>query len=282
VTYSIVARDADSGQIGVAVASHVLGVGAAVPWAEPGVGVVATQAFLEISYGPRMLAALRSGQPAGPSLADLVGADPMASTRQVAVIGSDGTSASHQGASCIIETGLVTGDGYSTQANMMLNPGVPETMAAAFVSADGTLAVRLLAALDAAEELGGDIRGRQSAALKVMAGVLPAFNGGWLIDLRVDDHTDPLMELRRLVELHASRNPSQPDGPARAASLGRGNPEGWFWMGIELANQGKLAEARRALGHAFAVSDNWRELLRRLPRPGLLAIDESALAQLLD
>lgn len=282
MTYSIVARDSATGHIGAAVASHVLGVGSAVPWVEPSVGAVVTQAFLEIGYGPKMLAALRSGQSAEVALAELTRTDAMASTRQVAAISADGALAVHQGADCILEAGFVRGDGYSAQANMMLNPGVPEAMAGAFEAADGSLAVRMLSALDAAERLGGDIRGRQSAALKVVAGFLPTMNAGWLTDLRVDDHPEPLAELRRLVELQAAANPAHPGGPAHAAALGRGNPEAWFWMGVGLAGQGNLLEARRVLDNAFVVSQNWKELLRRLPRPGLLPIDDQALAQLVD
>lgn len=158
----------------------------------------------------------------------------------------------------------MTGEGFSCQANMMRDPGVPEAMAEAFTTAGGPLVDRILAALEAAEGAGGDVRGRQSAAIKVVAGTPEGRIGGWLVDLRVDDHPEPLAELRRLVHLHAAGNPWAADGPDQLAELGRGNPEGWFWRGVSLANDRKLDEARAAFGRAFAVSDDWRTLFWRI------------------
>lgn len=255
MTYSIVARDAATGELGVAVQTHALAVGALCPFVELGVGAVATQSIVEPAYGPRGLGLMRTGEDPASALAALTGVDENAALRQVAFVDATGRVAVHTGDRCIAHAGHVTGDGFSCQANMMRGPGVPDAMADAFVRTAASLAVRLLAALDAGEAAGGDIRGRQSAAI-VLAGPVG-------LDLRVDDHADPLGELRRLVELRMG-------GPDEVAAVGRGNPEGWFWRGIELAHSGDVEAARTELERAYAVSDDWRELLRRLPASGLL------------
>jgi uncharacterized Ntn-hydrolase superfamily protein len=283
LTYSIVARDAGSGQLGVAVASHALGVGGLCPWVAPEVGAVATQAMVEVAYGPRLIDALRRSQSPEPALRELTDADAMAGIRQVAVVDATGRVAVHTGADCIPEAGHRTGDGFCCQANMMLGQGVPDAMADAFSVSKGPLVGRLLAALDAAEAAGGDIRGRQSAAIKVVAGEPGAEMSGWLLDVRIDDHAEPLHELRRLVRLHEASNSSEhssdPDAPAMVAELGRGNPEGWFWHGVILANEGRIEEAKAAFGCAFAAGEQWRELLRRIP--GMLPGDPGLLRELL-
>jgi uncharacterized Ntn-hydrolase superfamily protein len=282
LTYSIVARDAASGQLGVAVQSHALAVGGLCPWASPEVGAVATQAMVEVAYGPRLLRALGDGVAPDVALRALTGADAVASTRQVAAVDTAGRVAVHTGADCIAEAGHRTGDGFSVQANMMRDPGVPDAMADAFSAARGTLVRRLLATLEAAEAAGGDLRGRQSAAIKVVGG--PGDTGGelsgWLVDVRVDDAAEPLRELRRLVELHEATHAPGPEAAARVAELSRGNPEGWFWHGVTLANEGRVEEARAALGLAFAASDGdqWRQLLQRIPM--LLPADPDLLRQL--
>lgn len=202
MTFSIVAHDPDTGQLGVGIASRVLAVGALGPWAEAGVGAVATQAFIEVSYGPKALAALRQGATPALALAELTSADPEAATRQVAVVDTAGRVAVHQGDQCIPEAGHVIGEQFSCQANMMRNPSVPEAMADAFTASAGPLVLCILNALDAAEAAGGDFRGRQSSAVKIVAGQPDGWLGGLLIDLRVDDHPEPMAELRRLTELH--------------------------------------------------------------------------------
>ncbi len=270
MTYSIVARDPDSGQLGVAVQSHFLAVGGLCPWAAPEVGAVATQAMVEVTYGPRLLSALREGKEPEAALRELTAADNAAATRQVAAVDTSGRVAVHTGTDCIAEAGHRTGDGFSCQANMMRDPGVPDAMADAFSAASGDLANRLLAALDAAEAAGGDIRGRQSAAIKVVGGPGQTDGelSGWLLDVRVDDDAEPLRELRRLVRLHeATHAPPGSDAAAQVAQLSRGNPEGWFWHGVTLANEGRVEEARAAFGHAFGASDGdqWRQLLERIP-----------------
>ena len=265
MTYSIVARDADSGQLGVAVESHAVAVGRLCPWAAPEVGAVATQAMVEVAYGPRMIDALRHSRSPESALRELTDADAMANIRQVAAVDATGRIAVHTGADCIPVAGHRSGDGFSCQANMMRDDGVPDAMAEAFATTKGPLVGRLLAALDAAEAAGGDIRGRQSAAIKVVAGGPGAEMSGWLMDVRVDDDAEPLHELRRLVQLHEASNSSAPDAPAKVAELSRGNPEGWFWQGVTLANEGRIEEAEAAFGHAFAAGDEWRQLLLRIP-----------------
>jgi hypothetical protein len=147
---------------------------------------------------------------------------------------------------------------------MMRDPGVPQAMAHAFTSRGGPLLFRILDALEAAEGAGGDIRGRQSAAVRVVAEKPDGRIGGRLVDLRVDDHADPLVELRRLADLHSAGAPWSADGPDQLANLGRGNPEGWFWRGVSLANEGKEEDARAAFRRAFAVSEDWRTLFWRI------------------
>lgn len=263
MTYSIVARDPDTGQLGVAVQSHAPAVGSLCPFAQAGVGAVATQSIVDPAYGPLGLARMASGEEPFDALAELTSLDTNQALRQVALLDARGRVAVHTGSRCIAEAGHVTGDGFSCQANMMRGTGVPEAMAAAFSTSSGALADRLLVALDTAEAAGGDIRGRQSAAMVVVAAVADGPLHGLVLDVRVDDHADPLGELHRLVRL-------QSDDPATIEAVGRGNPEGWFWKAVSLANQGDVEAAREILDRVYAVDDAWRELLRRLPKSGLL------------
>src|SRR5437764_289340 len=202
MTYSLVARDPETGDLGVAVQSHYFSVGSVVSWAEPGVGAVATQSFVEVSYGPRGLELMRAGRSAAGALGELVDRDEGEASRQVAMIDAGGRVAVHTGHSCIAEAGHRVGTQMSAQANMMRGPTVPGAMVDAYSSMTGDLADKLLAALDAAEAEGGDVRGRQSAALVVVGG--RRTDRPWAhrpFDLRVEDHPDPLGELRRLVGL---------------------------------------------------------------------------------
>ena len=199
MTYSIVARDPRSGELGVAVQSRWPCVGAGVVWAEPGVGAVATQSFTEISYGPLGLEAMRAGTSAPDALADLLAEDPQAAVRQVGMVDAIGRSAAHTGDRCVEAAGHVTTENLSIQANMMERPTVWPAMAEAYRSTDGDLADRLLAALRAAEAEGGDVRGRQSSALLVVPGAGPRW--ATRFDLRVDDDRAPLDELARLLRL---------------------------------------------------------------------------------
>jgi uncharacterized Ntn-hydrolase superfamily protein len=201
MTYSIVARDEATGQLGVAVQTAMFAVGAIVPWARAGVGAVASQAFGEPEYGLRCLDALAAGSNAAEALAAAQAADPMAALRQVGVVGADGSAASATGSLCIDHAGEIVGDGFAVQANMMSSAGVWPAMADSFTRSSGPLARRMLAALCAAEEAGGDARGRMAAALVVVDGAAPAEpGGGKIVDLRVDRSGDPLGELVRLLD----------------------------------------------------------------------------------
>jgi uncharacterized Ntn-hydrolase superfamily protein len=295
-TYSIVARDPRSGQFGVAVQSHWFSTGTVVPWAEPGVGAVATQAFADPGYGPRALAMMRAGASAAEALDALRDADANRELRQVAIVDAAGRVAAHTGARTIAEAGHTLGEQFSVQANMMLRATVWPAMADAFRRARGDLAERLLQALEAAEAEGGDIRGMQSAALVIV----PAQPGTepWrdrIFDLRIDDHPRPLAELRRLVDVaracqerdraEAAFARSDFDAAAsgyeRAERLIGDNPEMHFWHGIALINAGRFDDAKPHLAHAFARDPNWLELALRLPKVGLMRDDSDLRNRLL-
>jgi uncharacterized Ntn-hydrolase superfamily protein len=294
-TYSIVARDAGTGQLGVAVQSHWFAVGAIVPWAAPGVGAVATQAFAEPDYGPRGLDLLRQGRSPAEALAQLLSEDDHPEIRQVAMVDAQGRVAAHTGGRTIAEAAHHLGDGFSVQANTMARTTVCAAMAAAFLATAGDLASRLLAALEAAEAEGGDIRGRQSAALLVVSGdaALPAWDGR-LFDLRVEDDPAPLVELRRLVTL-ARAYALMTDGDAAIATgdvdvahrhysgamaLAPDNAEMIFWTAVSLAVGGKLDAALPLFAQAFALHPPWREVVRRLPPAGLLPDDAALIARI--
>jgi uncharacterized Ntn-hydrolase superfamily protein len=299
-TYSIVARDPATGQLGVAVQSHWFSVGSVVPWAEAGVGAVATQSFVEASYGPLGLDLMRLGRTAGQALDALISTDPGADVRQVAMIDAKGNVAAHTGKHCIIAAGHHTGDQYSTQANLMENDTVWRAMAAAYEAADGDLAERLLVALEAAEKEGGDIRGRQSAAIIVVA----AQNTGrpWqdrLFDLRVEDNPQPVVELRRLVGLQrAYRKLNEGDelwtlkrvdealaayqAAAAAAPDAATNGEAAFWIGITLAGGADSEQAIPYLKRAFAQDKRWATLVERLPASKLLPDDPELVRRLVE
>ena len=200
MTYSIVARDPDSGELGIAVQSAIFGVGSVVPWARPGVGAVATQANAEPAYGPRCLDALAAGATAAEALDRAVAEDPAAFLRQVGVVGADGSAAAMTADFCIEYAGHRTGDGISVQANMMASQEVWPAMVEAYGAARGPLARRLLAALDAAQRVGGDARGVMSAALLVVGAEPVDPWRGRLVDLRVDRSANPLGELRALLD----------------------------------------------------------------------------------
>jgi uncharacterized Ntn-hydrolase superfamily protein len=297
-TFSIVARDAKTGEIGVAVQSHWFSVGSIVTWAKAGVGAVATQSFVEPAYGPRALELLERGVPAPEALARLVREDPQRDVRQVAVIDAQGRVAAHTGAKAIAAAGHRVGAQYSVQANMMANGRVWPAMAEAFEKAGGDLADRLLAALDAGQAAGGDIRGRQSAAILV---VKPAGTGKpWagadrLFDLRVEDAPEPIVELRRLVRLqraygHANRGDElmsvQKVEEAlaeykAAAALAPEIQELPFWHAVTLASIGREAEAAPIFEAVFAKEPVWAELVGRLPAAGLLPDDKALVGRIM-
>jgi uncharacterized Ntn-hydrolase superfamily protein len=285
VTYSIVARDPVSGELGVAVQSHWFSVGSVVSWAEAGVGAVATQSLVDPAYGPRGLELMRKGKSAPDALAALVAADRDEAVRQVAMVDRGGRTAVHTGRRCVREAGHRLGPQVSVQANMMLRGTVWDAMMRAYQSAEGPLAERLLTALEAAEAEGGDIRGSQSAALLVVSA--RASGRAWedrLVDLRVDDSTDPIGELGRLLRLKRAYDRMErgddllgagdTDGALAEYSAAHGavrnNPEPGFWHGATLAATGRLEEGRRLVDEAMRADPGWGELLRRLPAAGLM------------
>jgi uncharacterized Ntn-hydrolase superfamily protein len=277
MTYSIVARDPANGELGVAVQSHWFGVGPIVPWARPGVGAVATQANAEVAYGPRALQLLAAGATAREALDELVAADPHRASRQVAIVDARGAVAAHTGESCIAFAGDVQGEAVSCQANIMARPTVWPAMLHAYAAAAGDLTARLLAALDAAEAQGGDLRGRQSAAILVV----PDTGDTWdtVVSLRVEDHPDPLAELARLAALHeayqlagradecvaAGRHDEAAPLYVAAAQKAPDADELRFWAGLGAAHGGDMDGALGHLRAAIAVNPAWLELLRRLP-----------------
>ena len=287
-TYSIVARDPATGQLGVAVQSHWFSVGPIVPWAEAGVGAIATQSFVEPSYGPLGLELMRSGRTAEEALRALVAGDPHPEVRQVAFIDAKGVVAVHTGDKAIEAAGHRKGKDYSVQANLMLKPTVPDAMARAFERAKGDLSERLLVALDAAQAEGGDIRGSQSAAILVVSG--KPTGRPWadrMVDLRVEDHREPLKELRRLVQLgRAYQRMNAGDEAVAQKNIDKAreeygaaermlpdsvtNGEIVFWHAVTLANTGRVEESLPLFRRAFAQDRNWAELVRRLPKAGQL------------
>jgi uncharacterized Ntn-hydrolase superfamily protein len=295
VTYSIVARDPATGEFGVAVQSHFFGVGPVVPWLEPGIGAVATQATVNVSFGPMGLELLRSGQGAEEVVARLVASDSAAEKRQVAVVDAHGRAAAHTGAGCIPAFGHVIGDGFSVQGNLLRADAVWQSMATAYEGAAGRpFWERLLITLEAAEENGGDVRGRQSAALVIVAAeVTPDPWAGRLLDVRVDDHADPLRELRRLAAMSEAyrlmgelESPSNDERPmderyAEARAMAPDAMELVFWRGIALANSGNERAARDELSIAFAADATWRETLRHVAAAGLVGTNPALIERLL-
>jgi uncharacterized Ntn-hydrolase superfamily protein len=295
-TYSIVARDPETGELGVAVQSHWFSVGALCPWAEAGVGAIATQAFVNVSLGPRGLDMLRSGRTAQEALDALLAADEGRDVRQLAIVDARGTVAAHTGARCIAAAGHTTGDQFSAQANMMLDDGVWPAMAAAYQASSGPLPERLVAALEGAQAAGGDIRGKQSAALLV---VRAASTGQpWedrLVDLRVDDHPEPVVEIARLLRVHRAYEHMNRgdvaleqgdvegalDAYRAAEALFPDNLEMQYWHAVSLVNVGRTAEALPIFASIFARDPNWRTLTARLPRAGVLDVNEEVLQRVL-
>lgn len=297
MTYSIVARDPQTGRLGVAVQSHWFSVGSVVSWAEAGVGAVATQSFAERSYGPLGLELMRRGRSAPEALETLVRADVDRAVRQVAFVDAQGRVGVHTGEGCIREFGHETGDGFSVQANMMARDTVWGAMATAYRGADGDLADRLLAALSAAQGEGGDIRGMQSAALLVVEAEPTGTE--WddrVIDLRIEDHAHPLDELARVLQLwraygHAERAEELELVPDLEAAMRErfsslelvpDHPELAFWAAVAMAGAGRLDDATRTVAVAHAAGPGWAELLRRVVADGQVELDDDAVAALLE
>lgn len=286
MTYSIVARDPATGALGVAVQSGTFGAGAIVPWAQAGVGAVATQAFAEPAYGPRCLAALAAGAAAPAALEQATAADEAALVRQVGVVAAGGTVAARTGAWCIDHAGHARGDGFAVQANMMASPQVWPAMAAAFGSAGGPFPRRLLAALTAAQQAGGDARGVMSAALLVVAAEPAESWAGRLVDVRVDRSTDPLGELGRLCTAsdaftrfgQAVDELSAGDASAALASVDAGLAELpgeenlLFLRAGALLASGDAEQARAGLRTLLARRPAWEIIVRSFAAKGLLVL----------
>ena len=294
-TYSIVAMDSATGQIGVAVQSHWFSVGSVVTWAEPGVGAVATQSFAEPAYGPRGLSLMRTGLAAADALAALLRADADSQVRQVAMIDVSGRATAHTGSRNIPAAGHHVGRHYSVQANLMRSDRVWPAMARAFEASQGDLAERMLLALEAGEAAGGDIRGRQSAALVVVSGDRSARPWERMVELRVEDHPAPLVELRRLLRIArayaaatagdnfvaAGNIDSALAAYTRAATIlpdSATNGELIYWQAVTLADLGRVDQAIPFFRRAFVQDTSWIELLWRLPDVGLLRVDSADIA----
>ena len=284
-TYSIVARDAATGEMGVAVQSHWFSVGSIVTWAEAGVGAIATQSFVDPAYGPRGLELMKSGLSAEQALEALLLVDEGRDVRQVAFVDTNGTIAAHTGAKCIEAAGHHVGEGYSVQANMMLNDKVVPAMARAYESTEGDLADRLMAALAAAQSVGGDIRGKQSAAMLIVKA--ESTGQSWadrVLELRIEDHPTPIAELERLLTVHRAYEHMNAGDVAvehedlklamteygAAAELLPGNVEVQYWAAVTLATSGGLEQALPMFREVFAADSNWIELTRRLLKPGII------------
>lgn len=297
-TYSIVARDPQTGEIGVAVQSHWFGVGSVVCWAEAGTGAVATQSFVDPAYGPLGLDLMRAGRSAYESMRALLVADRGAQYRQVAAVDARGGVFAFTGHQCIAAAGQVVDEEhqFSVQANLMTDDGVWPAMAVAYVETPGDLADRLVAALEAAQAAGGDVRGRQSAALLVVA---PAATGRqWddrLFDLRVEDHPEPVAELKRLVRLRrayrhmnagdAAVEASDFEGAAReyaaAEALAPEIVEVAFWRAVTLVSSGRVDEALPVFKRVFAAEPVWVGVIERLVAVKMLPDDREIVDRIL-
>ena len=284
-TFSIVARDSATGDLGVAVQSHWFSVGSIVTWAEAGVGAIATQSFVDPAYGPRGLELMKSGLSAEQALDALLLVDEGRDVRQVAFVDTSGRVAAHTGAKCIEAAGHHVGDGYSVEANMMLNDKVVPAMAKAYESTEGDLAERLMAALEAAQSVGGDIRGKQSAAMLIVKS--ESTGRSWadrVLELRIEDHPTPIAEMRRLLRVHRAYEHMNAGDLAvehddlelamaeygEAAELLPDNVEVQYWAAVTLATSGELEQALPMFRKIFAADSNWVELTRRLLKPGII------------
>ena len=294
-TFSIVARDPSTGEMGVAVQSHWFAVGAIVAWAEAGVGAVATQSLVDPSYGPAGLEGLQAGAPPAAVLDRLLAADVGRDVRQVGMIDAAGRAAAWTGPRCIAAAGHHVGDGFAVQANMMVDDTIWPAMATAYTAATGDLTNRLLEALDAAQAAGGDVRGRQSAALVVVAAT--STGRPWIdrrFDLRVDDAPDPLAELRRLVglsrayqhmnagdlALERSDTAAARAEYAAAEGLHPTSAEVVFWHAVAVANAGDMGGALPLFRRCFDMDQRWVTLVSRVAAAGLLNVGPDGVEQI--
>jgi len=288
-TYSIVAYDEVTGEMGVAVQSHWFSVGTIVTWGEAGVGVIATQSFANPAFGPDGLDLLKDGLTAQEVVDELIKNDEGRDVRQLAVVDAKGNTAAYTGKNCLADAGQIVGKHHSVQANMMTNDKIWTAMDEAYKNSEGELVDRLMVALEAAENAGGDVRGKQSAAILVVSA--KSTGKPWVdrkVDLRIEDHPKPIEEMKRLIQVHkayAYMNQGDVDleqedfesaleNYSNAQQLYSENVEMSFWTGVTLAGNGKLVEALPYFKKAFDKGDNWRVLLDRI-YPQLLDISEA-------
>jgi len=297
-TFSIVARDTATGEMAVGVQSHWFSVGTIVSWGRSGTGVVATQSFVNPAYGPNGLQLMAEGKSATEALQTLVAADRGRDYRQVAFLDASGQVSAYTGEKCILAASHQMGDNYSVQANMMLNEDVVPAMSKAYVDNHHLpLAERVVAAMQAAQKAGGDIRGKQSAVLLVV-GPDPVAEI-WMdkkINIRVDDHQEPVKELDRLLRVHRAYDHMNQGDLAiehedmelalqeygAAEAMFPRNLEMKYWKAVALANKGRLSEALPIFEYVFDRDTNWKELTRRLPASGLLMVSEEELKEILE
>ena len=297
-TFSVVAKDPRTGEMAVAVQSHWFSVGSLVSWGKSGVGVVATQSFVNPAYGPNGLKLMGGGMSAKDALDELVSQDEGRDYRQIAFLDVKGNVAAYTGKLCVESAAHIEGENFSVQANMMLNDKVVPAMAEAFkANEDLPLAERMVEVLKAAQNAGGDIRGKQSAAL-IVVGPKKVENP-WeekKIDLRVDDHQNPIQELERLLKTaRAYEHMNKGDLAVEkgdidlaleeygtAEEMFPDNLEMKFWKAVALANSDRLNEALPVFAEIFEQDENWREMITRLPKAGLLELTEAEIDQITD
>ncbi|HMQ70219.1 MAG TPA: DUF1028 domain-containing protein [Ignavibacteria bacterium] len=296
-TFSIVARDAVTGEMGVAVQSHWFSVGSIVSWGESGVGVVATQSFVNPSFGLRGLELLKSGKSPQEAVDELIASDEGRDVRQLAILDTKGRSASYTGKNCIPDAGNIAKENYSVQANMMLNNTVWPAMSEAFENSSGPIAERLITALEAGQNAGGDIRGKQSACLLIVKGEVT--DKPWedkMFDLRVDDSPEPIAELKRLLKVYRAYEHMNNGDVAvekndmklamkeysAAEEMFPENSEMKFWHAVTLVNNGKLDEALPMFEDVFSKDENWKLLFSRLPQVGLVNLSDADLKIVMD
>ncbi len=297
-TFSIVARDSVTGEMAVGVQSHWFSVGPLVAWGKSGVGVVATQSFVNPAYGPNGLKLMEEGKSASLALEELVAEDEGEAYRQVSFLDSSGRTAAHTGSNCVESAFHYSGKNYSVQANMMLNDDVVPAMKAAFLEYSNLpLAERVVKVLQAAQNVGGDIRGKQSAALIVVKGT--KVKNSWedkSIDLRVDDNAEPLVEIERLLTVarayefmnkgDLAMEAEDVDGALKqygsAEKLFPDNLEMKYWKAVALANSKRFDEAIPIFKAIFKAEDNWRVMTMRLPASGLLNVSKEELEKIIN
>ena len=295
-TFSIVAIDKEAGEMGVAVQSHWFSVGSIVAWAEPGVGAIATQSLVNVSFGPRGLELLKSGKMPQEVLQELLNSDDGQAFRQVSIINTNGDVSTHTGEKCIADASHITGDGYSVQANMMLNDKVVPAMSEAFKNSTGPLAERMIEALKAAQKAGGDIRGQQAASLLIVK--TKSTGKIWedrLIDLRVEDHPEAVNEIARLLKVFRAYEHMNNGDLAieknneemalqeyhAAQEMFPDNLEMQYWTAVSLANIGKIDDALDIFKTVFRTDRNWHTLTSRIVENGMLKVSETDLKKIL-